>query len=431
MKANGTVVLGGQWGDEGKGKVVDLLSPQNGIIVRCQGGNNAGHTVVVKKEKHIFHLIPSGILNPEVRCVIGNGVVIDPTVLKEEIQRLQQYGINPAEEGKHKLHVSDRAHIIFPYHKILDGFQEQNRGNKKIDTTGRGIGPAYAGKANRTNMRMNICQNDDDTITRIVMDHLHQQSQILEQLHAPAMALDDAAKWIEALQFLRPFVADTVSLLHKEMKLGTTMLFEGAQGAMLDIDLGTYPCVTSSNPTIGGISTGSGMPPAYFGEIFLVVKGYTTRVGEGPFPTELKDATGEKIQQTGKEFGATTGRKRRCGWFDAVITSYTAQTNGATKLAITKLDVLDGFEIIQICTGYHCGNETLETTPADIEVLVQCEPIYEEMPGWQSDISGITCYSDLPQAAKNYLARISELTGVPIGIVSVGPDREQTIFCEA
>lgn len=427
---NGTVVLGGQWGDEGKGKIIDHLTPDVQMIVRCQGGNNAGHTVLVGDQQHIFHLLPSGILHPQVRCVIGHGVVTDPVVLRREIERLKEHGIDLMGEEKERLHISDRSHIILPHHRILDGWQDEQRGKGKIDTTKRGIGPAYATKAYRTGLRLGICSADDSTLFQKVLAHLAQHSKTSSKLGAPTTDVADAYQSIEALRFLRPFVTDTIPLLHNAMKRGTSMLFEGAQGTMLDIDVGTTPYTTSSNTTIGGICTGSGVPPTYFKRIIVILKAYTTRVGGGPFPTELEDETGKDLRDIGKEYGATTGRPRRCGWLDIVVARHGVRINGATELAITKLDVLDGFKTIRICTGYRHNDTTLETIPADIEILAECKPVYEVMPGWRASIRGITDYADLPQAAKDYLVRISELTGVPIRIISVGPERSQTIVRE-
>jgi adenylosuccinate synthase len=415
------VVLGAQWGDEGKGKIVDLLTAHFSLVARYQGGHNAGHTVYVNGTKFILRLIPSGILHAGVTCVIGNGVVIDPQALFSEIDELTKNGVDVGD----RIVVSDKAHLILPYHRDLDLLAEARRGERKIGTTSRGIGPAYEDKIARRGIRVgdladpkgleqNIRANVDAR-NRLVQDSTMDWKTVLDQLlvHAERM---------------RPMVRDVSVMLAEAMRVGARVLFEGAQGTLLDIDHGTYPYVTSSNASIGGVCTGLGIPPRAIGRALGVVKAYTTRVGEGPFPTELFGEMGNRLRETGSEYGAVTGRPRRCGWFDAVAARYAARINGLDGLALTKLDVLDGLERIDICTAYRCGDRTLTEFPSDVGQLATCEPIYESMPGWSTPTAGVRSYDTLPEAARQYIARLEEVSGVKAAIVSTGSERDDTIF---
>jgi adenylosuccinate synthase len=415
------VVLGAQWGDEGKGKIVDLLTAHFAIVGRYQGGHNAGHTVYVSGTKFILRLIPSGILHPGVICAIGNGVVIDPQALFAEIDELSKNGIDTAD----RIVVSDKAHLILPYHRDLDLLAEARRGERKIGTTSRGIGPAYEDKIARRGIRVGdladpkgLEQNIRDNVNarnRLVQDSTMDWRQVLEQL-------------LKHAERMRPMVRDVSVMLADAMRDGKRILFEGAQGTLLDIDHGTYPYVTSSNASIGGVCTGMGVPPRAIGRALGVVKAYTTRVGEGPFPTELSGEMGNRLRETGSEYGAVTGRPRRCGWFDAVAARYAARINGLDGLALTKLDVLDGLERIDICTSYRCGGRTLTEFPSDVGQLAACEPVYESMPGWSSPTAGVRTYAALPEAARAYIARLEEVSGVRAAIVSTGSERDDTII---
>ncbi|MFP3867373.1 MAG: adenylosuccinate synthase [Desulfobacteraceae bacterium] len=421
-------VVGTQWGDEGKGKVVDLLAEYAELIVRYQGGNNAGHTLVVGGQKFIFHLIPSGILHPGKKCLIGNGVVIDPQVLLAEIDTLKAEGIAV---GPENLQISEKAHIIMPYHQRLDLARERAKGNGKIGTTGRGIGPCYEDKIARHGVRV-IDLIDPEALKAKVEHNLAEKNFYLTKLldDQPLEAQEIIAPYTAMGARLRPLVANVSVVLDQAYRQGKAILFEGAQGTQLDIDHGTYPFVTSSNPVAGGACTGAGIGPGRLNRVLGIVKAYTTRVGGGPFPTECLDAVGEHLQVQGVEFGATTGRKRRCGWLDAVVLNDAARLNALTGLAITKLDVLTGLHPLKICTAYELNGTPLEGVPASLKALEKCQPCFEELPGWQEDLSGIRRYQDLPDAARNYLERITELIGVPIQIISVGPDREQTIMLQ-
>ncbi len=415
------VVLGAQWGDEGKGKIVDLLTAHFAIVGRYQGGHNAGHTVYVNGTKFILRLIPSGILHPGVICAIGNGVVIDPQALFAEIDELSKNGIDTGD----RIVVSDKAHLILPYHRDLDLLAEARRGERKIGTTSRGIGPAYEDKIARRGIRVGdladprgLEQNIRDNVNarnRLVQDSTMDWRQVLEQL-------------LKHAERMRPMVRDVSVMLNEAMRDGKRILFEGAQGTLLDIDHGTYPYVTSSNASIGGVCTGMGVPPRAIGRALGVVKAYTTRVGEGPFPTELSGEMGNRLRETGSEYGAVTGRPRRCGWFDAVAARYAARINGLDGLALTKLDVLDGLERIDICTSYRCGGRTLTEFPSDVGQLAVCEPVYESMPGWTSPTAGVRTYAALPEAARAYIARLEEVSGVRAAIVSTGSERDDTII---
>ena len=420
------VVVGTQWGDEGKGKIVDLLTGNAELVVRYQGGNNAGHTLVVKGKKFIFHLIPSGILHSGKKCLIGNGVVVDPEVLIAEIDRLQAQGIKI---GPHNLQLSEKAHIIMPYHQRLDLARERAKGEGKIGTTGRGIGPCYEDKMARCGVRV-VDLIDPAVLKAKVEQNLKEKNFILEKLLAdqPLDAAEIFNRYREMGEYLKPFVGNVSLQLHETMRQGKNILFEGAQGTHLDIDHGTYPFVTSSNPVAGGACTGAGIGPNSLQRVLGISKAYTTRVGGGPFITEALDADGEHLQVQGAEFGATTGRKRRTGWLDMVVLRDSARLNGLTGLAITKLDVLSGLNPLKICVAYDLAGERLTVPPAALSSLEKCKPIYEEFPGWQEDITKARNLSDLPAAAQNYLKKIAELSGVPIQIVSVGPDREETIL---
>ncbi len=419
-----TILVGAQWGDEGKGKVIDVLTAQADVIVRYQGGSNAGHTVIAEGKKYVLHLIPSGILHPGKQCIIGNGVVMDPFDLIKEIEMLASYNITP--DGR--FFISDRTHMVMQWHRALDKADEARRSNdKKIGTTGRGIGPAYGAKMGRTGFRTG------DMLSPHFLDRVREEvaaaNATLTAWGADTLDVEACVTaYRAAAETLSPFITDSVVFLSKACAANKSILLEGAQGTMLDIDFGTYPFVTSSNPTAGGACTGSGLSPRKIDRVVGVIKCYTTRVGAGPFPTELFDATGEHLRQKGGEFGATTGRPRRCGWFDAVVGRYAAQVNGVDFWAMTKLDVLDELPVIKICTAYRRDDGHLyETFPSDASVLERCTPVYEEMPGWQSKTSDITRYEDLPQAARNYVERLVELIGGKLGILSVGPARETTL----
>jgi adenylosuccinate synthase len=416
-------VLGAQWGDEGKGKIVDLLTAHFSIVARYQGGHNAGHTVYVSGRKFILRLIPSGILHPGVTCVIGNGVVIDPQALFAEVDELTKAGIDV--EGR--MAISDKAHLILPYHRDLDLLSEARRGERKIGTTSRGIGPAYEDKIARRGIRVGdladpavLEQGVRDNVAarnRLVQDSTMDWRPVLEQL-------------LKYHERLRPWVRDVSLMLSQAMRDGQSILFEGAQGTLLDIDHGTYPYVTSSNASIGGVCTGLGVGPRAIDGVLGVAKAYTTRVGEGPLPTELTGEMGDRLRESGHEYGAVTGRPRRCGWYDAVAVRYGVRINGLDALALTKLDVLDGLEQIEVCTAYRCGGRTLTEFPSDITLLAACEPVYETLPGWSTPTKGARRFADLPDAARRYIARLEEVSGVPAAIISTGSERDDTILRE-
>ncbi len=418
------VVIGTQWGDEGKGKVVDLLTDRAAAVVRFQGGHNAGHTLVIEGEKTVLHLIPSGILRNGVSCLIGNGVVLSPKALLEEIEMLERKGI-PARD---RLKISEACPLILSYHVALDHARELARGKAAIGTTGRGIGPAYEDKIARRALRLGDLFHRErfaaklgevlDYHNFVLQNYYRTEPVVFNQVLDEALALQEV---------IAPMVADIPELLHQHAKRGDGVLFEGAQGALLDVDHGTYPYVTSSNTTAGGACTGSGVGPTRIDYVLGITKAYTTRVGSGPFPTELFDEMGAHLSTRGNEFGSTTGRARRCGWFDAVALRRSNQINGVSGLCITKLDVLDGLESISLCVGYRCGGVERMTPPVGAEAYSDCEPIYIEIPGWQQSTVGITDYDALPQNARAYLKRIEEIAETPIDIVSTGPDRAQTI----
>ncbi len=422
------VIVGTQWGDEGKGKIVDLLAADADVVVRFQGGNNAGHTMVVAGEQFISHLVPSGILQQKT-CVIGNGVVVDPQVLIEEIDYLACKGVAA---GPDRLLISDRAHVIMPYHKLIDQGRETLTGEKKIGTTGRGIGPCYEDKATRRGIRF-VDLIDPELFQERLEAIVPEKNFYLEKfLGCESVDLESIrARYTEFAKRLEPHVANVSLELQKATQAGKQLLFEGAQGTHLDIDHGTYPYVTSSNTAAGNACCGSGIGPRSITAVIGIVKAYTTRVGAGPFPSELFDEVGDRMQRTGAEFGATTGRRRRCGWLDAVILNDAVRLNGLTGLAITKLDVLSEFEELKICTAYLLNGERIKHVPANLNHLTACRPVYETLPGWQADIRNARRYTDLPQAARQYLSRIETLSGVPIQIVSVGPGRDETIVCES
>ena len=417
-----TILVGAQWGDEGKGKIIDFLTDEVDIVVRSQGGNNAGHTIVIGGEKYVLHLIPSGILRKSKTCVIGNGVVLDPVALVGEIEGLRKRGV----KVEKNLLISDTAHLVLPYHQALDGLRETQKGSKKIGTTKRGIGPAYADKASRTGLRTGDLLRPD-VLKKKLTQRIKENNALLKSLGAPTLnakkIIDDT---LAAAEVLRPFITNTVMFLHRALEMKTNMLFEGAQGTFLDIDHGTYPYVTSSNTTSGGACTGSGVPPHRIDKVMGVLKAYTTRVGEGPFTTE-DDALGDRFHAMGREFGATTGRARRCGWFDAVSTRYSVILNGIDELAITNLDGLDGVESIKLCVAYRLDGKVLDFPPTDSEHLSRCEPVYIEMPGWMKSTEEAKKFSDLPPKARAYVKKIAELTGAKLSIVSIGPARAQTI----
>jgi len=416
------IIVGAQWGDEGKGKVVDLLSEGADIVARYQGGANAGHTVCIGEKQYILHLIPSGMFHENITCVIGNGVVIDPVALMGEIAQLQEAGVSITG----RLLVSHNAHLIMPYHKLLDTIRE--RISEKIGTTGRGIGPAYIDKAMRTGIRI-VDLLDRDELARKLTANITEKNQILTKIYGESKLDIDAiiAEYQDFDKKIDEYITDTSAYLNAAVAAGKRIIAEGAQGALLDIDHGTYPYVTSSNPTSGGACTGLGIPPTAIDDILGVVKAYSTRVGNGPFPTELEDATGEKLRTLGHEFGATTGRPRRCGWFDAVALKYSAMVNGITRIAVTKLDVLDDFDEISICTGYELAGKRLRSFPTDAKTLEKVRPVYETLPGWRSDIAAARAPGDLPPNARAYVETLGRITGTKVWLVSVGPRRDQTI----
>jgi adenylosuccinate synthase len=416
-------IVGSQWGDEGKGKVIDYLATQADVVVRGQGGNNAGHTLVVDGKKYALHLIPSGVLNPETINVIGNGIVFDPKGFLDELAKLNADNIDAK-----NIKISDRAHVILPYHKELDALSEESRGDNKIGTNKKGIGPCYMDKTERSGIRICDLMNKE-IFAKKLKAQVDAKSKIAKNIYG-AEAFDFDSIYNEYLGYadqIRPFVDDTSVVVYEAIKAGKKVLFEGAQGTLLDLDLGTYPFVTSSHPTSGGFSIGAGVGPNMIKDVIGIVKSYTTRVGEGPFVTELNDETGDKIRTQGREFGTTTGRARRCGWFDAVIVRYAARVNGLTSISLMLLDVLSGFDTVKICTSYKMGDKILKEFPASLEDLAKCEPIYEELEGWSEDLTAIEKYEDLPENAKKYIAKIEELIGVSVDMVSVGPNRAQTI----
>ena len=417
------MVLGTQWGDEGKGKIVDYLAQKADVVIRSQGGNNAGHTVVADGQSFALRLLPSGILFSEKTCIIGNGVVVNPEVLLEEIDGMVKKGVTIS-----KLEVSTRAHVIMPYHIRIDEEDEKLRGDDKIGTTKNGIGPCYADKINRVGIRIGDLM-DRDVFYQKLKTNLELKNRLFATYYnCEGFDFEEVfTKYTALAERIRPYVKDTEYSANQYIKEGKKVLFEGAQATMLDLDHGTYPFVTSSNPTAGGACVGSGVGPRMMSNIIGVVKAYTTRVGAGPFPAEQSNKIGEYLRETGHEFGTVTGRSRRCGWFDSVVVRYAAMLNSLDYLAITRLDILDGLDTINICKGYMYKGIELKEYPESLNILQDVEPVYEELPGWKTDISGCKSYDELPENARYYVERISQLVGVPLGIVSVGPDRSQTI----
>jgi len=420
-----TILVGGQWGDEGKGKIIDLLSERASMVIRSQGGNNAGHTVVSHGQEFRFHLIPSGILYPNTTCVIGNGVVLDPRVLLEEMEQVQARGVSVE-----RLVISDRAHMIMPWHPILDKLEEEQRGDDRLGTTWRGIGPAYADKVRRIGFRVGDLQKPrflqkklDFVLGKVV-------NPLLQQLYRePPLDRDAILSTYSSFgERLDPHIQDIFPLIQGALGRRDEILLEGAQGSMLDLDFGTYPYVTSSSPSAGGALTGSGIAPTRVDVTVGVFKAYSTRVGYGPMPTELLDSTGDRIREVGREYGTTTGRARRVGWFDAVVARYTVALNGIGSIALTKLDVLDGVDPIRICTAYRSKGELHDHPMSNISHLKHCEPVYEEVPGWQESTRAARRPADLPPAARRYVQRVAEISGAPVDIVSVGPGREETLW---
>ena len=417
-------VLGSQWGDEGKGKIVDMLTPHFSTVARYQGGHNAGHTVYVEGRKFVLHLIPSGILHPNVTCVIGNGVVIDPQALFKEIDELGRMGVSV--EGR--LLISEKAHLILPYHRELDVLSEARRGERKIGTTSRGIGPAYEDKIGRRGIRICDLLGDPVALQEEVRENVNARNQIIKESTVDWMPVFE--QLMAYGERMRPWATDVSLHLARTMKAGKSVLYEGAQATLLDIDHGTYPFVTSSNASVGGICTGLGVPANAIDGVLGVAKAYTTRVGEGPLPTELSGALAERLRESGQEYGASTGRPRRCGWYDAVVVRYSARINGLDGLALTKLDVLDGLPEVQLCTGYRASNHVITEFPADLRLLATAEPVYETLPGWSAPTRGITKFEQLPAEARRYISRLEEVSGVECAIISTGSDRAETIVRE-
>jgi adenylosuccinate synthase len=421
MSKTSIAVLGAQWGDEGKGKIVDMLTPHFSAVARYQGGHNAGHTVYVQGKKFVLHLIPSGILHPGVTCIIGNGVVIDPQALFKEIDELARMGTSV--DGR--LLISEKAHIILPYHRELDVLSEARRGERKIGTTSRGIGPAYEDKIGRRGIRICDLLGDRAALQEEVRENVNARNRLIKD-----STLDWKPLFEQVIAYgerIRPWATDVSLFLSQLIKDGKAVMFEGAQATLLDIDHGTYPFVTSSNASIGGVCTGLGVPPRAIGGVLGVAKAYTTRVGEGPLPTELSGALADRLRESGQEYGASTGRPRRCGWYDAVVVRYSARINGLDALALTKLDVLDGLDEVHICTGYNTAAGTITEFPADLRALNGATPIYETLPGWTTPTKGATRMEQLPPEAQRYIRRLEEVSGVDCAIVSTGSDRSETI----
>jgi len=419
------IVLGTQWGDEGKGKIVDLLTEQADVVVRYQGGANAGHTVKINDQEFILHLIPTGILHSDKICVIGNGVVVDLDQFFKEIEELKVKGISVEK----RLFVSKSAHLVMPYHKTVEKLNEKNKGDQKIGTTLRGIGPACVDKVGRTGIRMADLLNEEIFTARLDLNFRLKNTYLRELGQDQIDSLkEESRKILTYKDRIKPHLVDSSVFLNRKIKQKKDILFESAQGTLLDMDFGTYPYITTSHPTAGGACIGSGVGPTLIDEVLGVAKAYTTRVGDGPFPTELKDKTGELLRNSGNEFGATTGRPRRCGWLDLVILRYSVRVNGISKLAVTKLDVLDNIDPIKVCMSYRHKGKEIDEFPTDLDTLLNCEPVYQELPGWKKTTRGLTDYKDLPDNAKKYLDFIEEKTVVPIHLVSTGSKRDETIF---
>ncbi|MEK4061661.1 MULTISPECIES: adenylosuccinate synthase [unclassified Paenibacillus] len=416
------VVVGTQWGDEGKGKITDFLAESADVVARYQGGNNAGHTILIDGKKFKLSLIPSGVFYKEKTCVIGNGMVINPEALIQEINYIHENGFDTK-----NLVISDRAHVIMPYHMLLDALEEDRKGPNKIGTTRKGIGPAYMDKAARNGIRIADLMDAEEFELRL-RQLMEEKNQVITQVYgAEALNVEEIlVKYLEYAEVLRGYVTDTSVVLNDAIDADSRVLFEGAQGVMLDIDQGTYPFVTSSNPSAGGVCIGSGVGPSKIKQVIGVAKAYTTRVGDGPFPTELNDATGDYIRETGHEYGTVTGRARRVGWFDSVVVRHARRVSGITGLSLNSLDVLSGLETVKICTGYKFRGEVITHYPASLKMLAECEAVYEELPGWSEDITAAKTLEDLPANTRRYVERVSELTGIPIAIFSVGRNREQT-----
>ncbi|RLC46632.1 MAG: adenylosuccinate synthase [Candidatus Cloacimonadota bacterium] len=418
-----TVILGCMFGDEAKAKIVDIMAKDADIVVRFQGGCNAGHTIVLNSEKFIFHLVPSGILYPNKICVMANGLVIDPYELVAEMENLQNQGISM----DNRLFISEQAQVTLPLHRYLDGMSEQDKDTISIGTTKRGIGPTYADKFARIGIRMADLL-DKQILEKRIYNIIHSKANLLDKWVSENNVDEIIAELLNIGKILEPYITNTVYLLHDFLEQGKRLLFEGAQGALLDIDFGTYPYVTSSNTTVGGVCTGTGISPKKIGEVIGVMKSYFTRVGEGPFPTELKDEIGDLIRKRGNEYGSTTGRPRRCGWFDAVATRYTAMLNSIDSIALTLLDVLSGLDKVKICTSYQLHGKAIDYFPSFYHQLEQVKPNYIELPGWKEDISAVRKFEDLPKNAKKYVNTIEELLGIDVSIISVGPERANTII---
>lgn len=416
------VVVGSQWGDEGKGKITDFLSQQAEVVARYQGGNNAGHTIVFNGEKYKLHLIPSGIFFSEKICVIGNGMVVDPKALVQELAYLHDKGVSTD-----NLRISNRAHVILPYHLKQDELEEERKGDNKIGTTKKGIGPAYMDKAARVGIRMADLLDKEEFYDKLKRN-LEEKNNLFEKMYdSNSLNIDDIfEEYYEFGQQIKKYVCDTSVVLNDAIDGGRRVLFEGAQGVMLDIDQGTYPFVTSSNPVAGGVTIGSGVGPTKINHVVGVCKAYTTRVGEGAFPTELFDEIGNTIREVGREYGTTTGRPRRVGWFDSVVVRHARRVSGITDLSLNSIDVLTGLETVKICVAYKFRGETITEFPASLKQLAECEPVYEELPGWTEDITGVKTLNELPVNARHYVERVSQLVGIPLSVFSVGPDRNQT-----
>ena len=421
---SGTVVIGAQWGDEGKGKITDYLAENAQVVVRYQGGTNAGHTVEADGKQYKLHLIPSGILYKDTLNIIGDGVAIDPAALFEEMDYLRGLGADAS-----NLVISDRAHVVMPYHKAIDSLSERRRGSSDIGTTGKGIGPCYTDKFERSGIRVCDLLNRDVFVKKAT-ENIELKNELIEKIYGGEPLDGDSIieEYLSYAERIRPIAADTTYVLYKEMKKGSSILFEGAQGTLLDIDYGTYPFVTSSHPISGGVCVGAGVGPTAIDKVVGVCKAYTTRVGKGPFPTELLDGTGNLIREKGNEYGTPTGRPRRCGWLDLVIVKFASRLSGITDVAVTKLVTLAGIEKIKVCVGYELNGKVIEYFPASLEELAKCKPVFEEYDGWDGSIMNATEYADLPENAKRYLRRIEEITEARVSIVSVGPEREHTII---